>query len=132
MRSLGDIISALPDERRAKVTARGKRLIAEEKALRQLRQAREYTQANMANLLKIDQAGVSKIEKRSDMLISTMRSYVEAMGGRFLLIAEFGDGQTVEIKTFGEVQDTEPDVKPARKPKRKLNLVKPAGSACPT
>lgn len=58
----------------------------------------------MANLMHIDQAGVSKIESRSDMMLSTLRSYVEAMGGSLRLTAEFADGY-VELATIGEVAD---------------------------
>jgi transcriptional regulator with XRE-family HTH domain len=87
-----EIIAALPPERRAKILARGRQLIAKEKALRHLRQARNLTQKSMATLLGMDQAGVSKIEHRSDMLLSTLRSYVEAMGGSLRLLAEFPDG----------------------------------------
>lgn len=56
----------------------------------------------MAVLLDIDQACISKIENRSDMLLSTLRSYVEALGGSLRLTAEFADG-SVELTTLGEV-----------------------------
>jgi transcriptional regulator with XRE-family HTH domain len=104
MRTLKEIIADLPGEDRAKVTARTRKLIAEEKALRQLRQARDFTQHRMAELLDIDQASVSKIENRSDMLLSTLRSYVEAMGGSLRLVAEFPDG-IAEVSSLGEALD---------------------------
>jgi hypothetical protein len=59
----------------------------------------------MAKLLHIDQAGISKIESRSDMLLSTLRSYVEAMGGSLRLVAEFPDG-VAELSSLGEALDT--------------------------
>jgi transcriptional regulator with XRE-family HTH domain len=105
MRTLDQIIGGLSGERRAKIKARTQELIAEEMALRHLRQARELTQQSMANLLHIDQAGVSKIESRSDMLLSTLRSYVEAMGGSLRLVAEFPDG-VAELPSLGEALDT--------------------------
>ena len=105
MRTLDQIIANLPAARRAKVTARTQELIAEETALRHLRQARDLTQQSMAKLLHIDQAGISKIESRSDMLLSTLRSYVEAMGGSLRLVAEFPDG-VAELKSLGEALDT--------------------------
>jgi transcriptional regulator with XRE-family HTH domain len=104
MRNLDQIISNLPSERHAKVMARTQKLIAEEKALRHLRQARDLTQQSMAKLLHIDQASVSKIEQRSDMLLSTLRSYIEAMGGSLRLVAEFPDS-VAELSSLGEALD---------------------------
>jgi transcriptional regulator with XRE-family HTH domain len=124
MRTLDQIIGSLPKARRAKVTARTRQLIAEETALRHLRQARELTQQSMANLLHIDQAGVSKIESRSDMLLSTLRSYVEAMGGSLRLVVEFRDG-FAELSSLGEALDSAPPVKnkPRQTKRRQLELV---------
>lgn len=110
MRNLDQIISSLPADRRAKVTSRGRKLVAEELALRHLREARAFTQQNMATMLDLDQASISKIERRSDMLLSTLRSYVEAMGGSLRLTAEFADG-AVELATIGEVSDRAPAMK---------------------
>ena len=104
MRTLDQVIHDLPAERRAKVTARTQKLIAEETALRHLRRARDLTQESMAKLLHIDQAGISKIENRSDMLLSTLRSYIEAMGGSLRLVAEFPDG-IAELSSLGEALD---------------------------
>jgi DNA-binding XRE family transcriptional regulator len=101
MKNFEKIMAELPRARRAKIEARAKKLIAEEKALRSLRQARNLTQQRMAELLSIDQGSVSKIENRSDMLLSTFRSYVEAMGGSLRLVAHFPDGD-VEVGSFGE------------------------------
>ena len=112
MRTLDQIIGSLPAEQRARVRARGRELIGEETALRRLRQARELTQQSMANLLGIGQESVSKIESRSDMLLSTLRSYVEAMGGSLKLVAEFPDGCAV-LSSLGEGLDE------AASPKRK-------------
>jgi transcriptional regulator with XRE-family HTH domain len=105
MRTLDQIIADLPAKRRAKVTAQTQKLIAEETALRHLRRARDLTQQSMATLLHIDQAGVSKIESRSDMLLSTLRTYVNAMGGSLRLLAEFPDG-VVEVSSLGEAFNT--------------------------
>ena len=58
-----------------------RQLIGEEMALRQLRKARMLTQEQVARTLKIGQDGVSRLESRSDFLISTLQSYVKAMGG---------------------------------------------------
>jgi DNA-binding XRE family transcriptional regulator len=101
MRTLDQVIGGLPGAQRAQVKARGRQLIAEETALRHLRQARELTQQSMANLLGVGQDRISKIEHRSDMLLSTLRSYVEAMGGSLKLVVEFPDGCAV-LTSLGE------------------------------
>jgi predicted transcriptional regulator len=72
----------------------GRELIAEEATLRQLRVARERSQEEIAIKLHIKQAAVSKLERRTDMYLSTLRSYIEAMGGQLEIIARF-PGQTV-------------------------------------
>jgi len=74
--------------RRKKVEARAEGLIAEEMTLQELRQARKLTQVRMAKVLGISQDGVSRLEKRSDLLLSTLRKSVEAMGGNLSLAAE--------------------------------------------
>jgi len=95
MRTLEQVIDSLPADERAEVAGRGQELIAEEMALRHLRKARQLTQENMAKLLGVGQESISKIEGRSDMLLSTLRSYVEAMGGSLKIVAEFPDGRAV-------------------------------------
>jgi DNA-binding XRE family transcriptional regulator len=92
MKNLNDMINELPPEERAKVMTRARELIGEEIALRHLRKARHLTQERMAKLLRIGQDGISRIEHRSDLLISTLQSYVEAMGGSLKLVVQFPDG----------------------------------------
>src|ERR1700674_205322 len=83
MKNLDEIIGNLPADRRAKIAARTQQLIAEETAHRSLRKARRLTQVRMAKLLHIGQDSVSRLESRSDLLLSTLKGYVEAMGGVF-------------------------------------------------
>jgi transcriptional regulator with XRE-family HTH domain len=94
-RNVNNIIRSLPAGQRKKVEARAAQLIAEEMTLRQLRQACRLTQQKVAKSLRIGQEGVSKIERRSDLLISTLRDYVQAMGGQLSLVVEFPDRKTV-------------------------------------
>jgi transcriptional regulator with XRE-family HTH domain len=103
--SLKTIREALPPERQAKIAARTAELIAEEMTLRDLRKARELTQARLAELLSIGQDSVSRLEKRSDLLLSTLRSYVEAMGGSLELVATFPDRRPVTIKGLETLRD---------------------------
>ena len=83
-RNVNDIIEKLSSAQRKKVETRAAQLIAEEITLREVRKARKLTQQKIAKSLRIGQEGVSKIEKRSDLLISTLRGYVEAMGGQLV------------------------------------------------
>jgi hypothetical protein len=88
-KTLEQKMATLNPARRKRVEARTVELIEEEKSLRDLRHALELTQVKMADELGIGQDGVSRLEKRSDLLISTLRGYVEAMGGKLRLVAEF-------------------------------------------
>ena len=92
----------LSPARRKKVAARAAQLIAEEMTLQELRRARRLTQVRMAKELGIGQDGVSKIEKRADLMISTLRKTVEAMGGSLSLVAEFPDRNPVVLSGISE------------------------------
>src|SRR5665213_2352953 len=95
--TLRDRMKALPAKRRERIEARAVELIAEELSLRDLRKAHAMTQTDMAEALGVGQDGVSRIEQRSDLLISTLRSYVEAMGGHLHLVATFPDRPAVHL-----------------------------------
>jgi DNA-binding XRE family transcriptional regulator len=107
---LDDYLAKLPKSQQQAIAERAAELVAEEATLRQLREARERSQEEMAKKLHINQAAVSKLERRTDMYLSTLRSYIEAMGGRLEIVARFAD-QTVRINQF-ETLD------PERRPKR--------------
>ncbi len=99
---LDRMLERVSPERRAKIEARANELIAEEMTLQDLRKARALTQVRLAELLSIRQESVSSLEKRSDLLLSTLRSYVEAMGGELTLVASFPDRPPVKLATLGE------------------------------
>jgi DNA-binding XRE family transcriptional regulator len=111
-KNVNEIIKKLSASQRKKVEARAAQIIAEEMTLHQLRKARKLTQQRIAKSLHIGQEGISKIEKRSDLLISTLRSYVSAMGGKLSLIAEFPDREPVVLSG---ITDVNADKKPLRK-----------------
>ncbi len=110
--NVNDKIKRLTPARRRKVEARAKELIAEEMTLRELRKARKLTQVRIAKMLGITQDGVSRLEKRSDLLLSTLRKAVQAMGGNLSLVAEFPDRAPVVLSTLA---GDEPARKPARR-----------------
>ena len=97
MKNLERIRKQLSPGRRRKIAARAATLIAEERSLQELRQAHKLTQKRMAEVLGIGQDSVSRLEQRSDLLISTLRNYVEAMGGSLSLVAEFPDKEPVVL-----------------------------------
>jgi DNA-binding XRE family transcriptional regulator len=132
MKNINQIIQGLPPARRAKISARANELIGEEMALQHVRKALDLTQEQMAKLLGIRQDSVSRIESRSDMLISTLQSYIEAMGGSLKVIAEFPDGR-VSLSGLGAertklARRSAPPKRPApASPRRKLRLAHAEG-----
>ncbi|MGA6971875.1 MAG: helix-turn-helix domain-containing protein [Candidatus Binatus sp.] len=97
MSTLKQRMKELSPARRERVEARAAELTAEEMTLQELRQARKLTQVRMAKALRISQDGVSRLERRTDLLLSTLRKSVEAMGGSLSLIAKFPDRKPVTI-----------------------------------
>ena len=95
--SLDEMMATLDPEPRRKIEERAAELIAEEMTLRELRKARKLTQVSVARELGISQDAVSRLEQRSDVLLSTLRRTVEAMGGTLSLIARFPDRPPVEL-----------------------------------
>jgi len=102
MTNLDRIKKGLSSARRKKIEARAAQLLAEEMTLQELRQARKLTQVRMAKALGITQEGVSRLEKRSDLLLSTLRKTVKAMGGNLSLVAEFPDRDPVMLSGIAD------------------------------
>jgi DNA-binding XRE family transcriptional regulator len=111
-RTLDEVIRGLPPDQQKDIEAQAAQLIEDELTLRDLRKAHELTQTRMAEALHISQDGVSRLEKRSNFLLSTLRSYVEAMGGKLRLVAEFPNRKPV---TIGGLDSLDIDTKPPRR-----------------
>jgi transcriptional regulator with XRE-family HTH domain len=117
--SLEQILNEMPEERRRRIEQRAAELIAAELNLREVRRLRKLTQARLSKKLKIGQEGVSRIEKRSDLYLSTLRSYIEGLGGKLSLIVEFPDQAPVVLSGLGEEQAVKRvKGKATRRPKR--------------
>ncbi|MDR3613057.1 MAG: XRE family transcriptional regulator [Candidatus Obscuribacterales bacterium] len=101
MISYKDYKKKLTPEQQAKVDELARQLIAEEKSLREIRKARECSQAELAKKLGMNQGDLSKFERRTDVYLSTVRHYVEALGGTLDLIATFPETGSVKIANFG-------------------------------
>jgi len=104
MKTINQKMKSLSARRRKKIEARAVALIGEEMTLQELRRARKLTQVRLAKALGISQDGVSRLEKRSDLLLSTMRKSVEAMGGNLSLVAEFPDRKPVILSGIATVE----------------------------
>jgi DNA-binding XRE family transcriptional regulator len=100
--NVNDKIRKLSATQRKRVEARAAELIAEEMTLRELRRARRLTQVRVAEALGVTQDSVSRLEKRSDLLLSTLRKTVRAMGGNLSLVAEFPDRAPVVLSGIAE------------------------------
>lgn len=95
-RPLSELTKDWPPERQAKVAAQRRALESEAATLEQLRVALGVSQEELARLLDVQQPAISKLERRSDMRVSTLRDLVEALGGELKLAAKFNN-RTVDL-----------------------------------
>ena len=102
-RSLNDFIAELSPERQAEIEARYQVLKQEVEGLREVRQIAGKAQEDIAAALKIKQPSVSKIEKQADMYLSTLRSYVEAIGGKLELTVKLPGRPALRLQRLGDV-----------------------------
>lgn len=98
--TLTDFIASLPVDEQEAINSEAEKLIAEEMTLRDLRKAREYSQQAVGEKLHVNQSEVSKIERRTDMYLSTLRDYIESLGGELDIVARFPDRPPVRINQF--------------------------------
>jgi transcriptional regulator with XRE-family HTH domain len=103
MKTIEQKLKEFSPKRQARIKARTRELVAREMSLRELRRAVNKTQKTVARTLNIGQDGISRLEKRSDLLLSTLRNYVEAVGGSLTLVARFPDQEPIAIGGLGEI-----------------------------
>jgi len=96
-----DIRGTFSDEQESEIQERFENEVRK-LSLNQVREARSLTQVSLASALQVNQGTVSKLERRTDMYVSTLRSYIEAMGGQLQIRAVFPDGE-VEIEQFHQL-----------------------------
>lgn len=97
-------LEKLPALRRKKINIRAKELIAHEMALRDLRKSLELTQEDIGSKLHMKQETISRLERRSDLLLSTLVSYIKAMGGELLITAKFPNRPPIRLSGFWKFQ----------------------------
>lgn len=102
-RTLNEMMAGLPTARRKAIEARTAELIAEVEGLQALRKLAERSQAEMAAKLRIKQPSVHKIEKQTDLYLSTLRRYVEAAGGTLELRVELPGKGTMSLTGVGDL-----------------------------
>ena len=101
-RTLTEKLNSLPADRRQHVETHAAELIDQEITLRELRKALDMTQTALAERLKVGQDTVSRLERRTDMLLSTLDDYVQALGGRLELNVEFPGHKKIQLKSLHE------------------------------
>jgi transcriptional regulator with XRE-family HTH domain len=100
----------MPPERQERIRKRTEELLAE-LPLQELRQARELTQEELAEVLGLNQATISKLERRTDMYLSSLRRFVEAMGGELEIAANFPEGRVrIQLLEDLNTENANPDV----------------------
>ena len=100
-KKFAELRGRMSPESRARAEAKAQAMLAE-MPLNELRQARGLSQKMLAQVLHVQQPSIAKIEKRTDMYISTLRSHIEAMGGELEVVARFPDG-AVKISNFSDL-----------------------------
>ena len=107
-RTLDEVMSTLPEERRERIDVRFQELKDEVEGLGELRGMAGKAQADVASALKIKQPSVSKIEKQADLYLSTLRSYVEAVGGQLDLVVRLPSHPPLHLRHLGDVSSGGP------------------------
>lgn len=103
-KKFAELRALMSPEARERADAQANAMLAE-MPLNELRQARGLSQKMLAEVLHVQQPSIAKIEKRTDMYLSTLRSHIEAMGGELEIVARFPDG-SVRISNFSEIGKT--------------------------
>ena len=101
-RQVSELRSRMSPQSRARAEARALAMLAE-MPLAELRRARGMTQTALAERLHVQQPSIARLERRTDMYLSTLRGHIEAMGGQLEVIARFPDG-AIRISNFSDLE----------------------------
>lgn len=97
-KKFSELRAKMSPEAQARAAARAEAMLLEMQ-LHEIRKSRKVTQVELAKVMSVEQAAISKLERRDDMYISTLREYVKALGGELKLVASFPDGD-IQIHPF--------------------------------
>lgn len=118
-RNIDDVLAGLPKARREKIeanaTRKAREMIEYADSVSEIRRAMDKTQSEIARQLGVGQVAVAQLEKRSDLLLSTLRRYIRAAGAELSLVVRTKQGAEIVLQSLGEVAVKR---KPATKPKR--------------
>jgi len=103
---LQEIWDSLTEDRKQRIRMRAEELRADYLTLQELRKAAGLTQAHVSQILEMPQSNVSRLEQNSDMLLSTLRSYVEAVGGKLNLTVELPGRSPIILVGIGDLIDS--------------------------
>ncbi len=118
-----EILARMTPEQRVRIEARSSELIDQERTLREIRESLEMSQGWVAQSLGVEQAAVSKLERRADMYVSNLRKYLRAVGADLEIIARFPGRPPVRVTQFDG-----PVVQPARRGRKKRTASPPEES----
>lgn len=107
-RSLNAVLDALPGERRREIDARYRELVNELESLKALRRDLGISQEKIAEALGMTQPAVSKVENEADMLVSTLRKYVEALGGELDIVVRLPHREPIRLGSLSDLMDDDP------------------------
>lgn len=96
-KNIDDVIIKLSKSRQEKIKSRASELVVLEMTLQELRKNRDFSQEQLAEILGIGQEGVSRLEHRPDIRLSTLQNYIRALGGTLRVIADFPDSSPVQL-----------------------------------
>ncbi len=102
--TLQDQLKKLPVTRQKKIVKHAEKLITQEMTLRDLRKALALTQVEMSSKLHMNQEAISRLERRSDFLLSTLIAYIKAMGGELNLTVKFPHRPLIRLKGFKDIE----------------------------
>ncbi|MRU17073.1 helix-turn-helix transcriptional regulator [Roseovarius sp. A21] len=102
--SLDDVLAELSDENRAKVEDGAERIYAEYLSLQELRKAKKVTQVELSRILNKRQSSIAQLEQRSDLMISTLRAYIEGLGGKLTLQVEMPGHTPITLNGLGDTE----------------------------
>ena len=102
-KKFSELRSRMSPAAQAQAEVKAQTMLAE-MPLNELRQARGLSQKMLADVLHVQQPSIAKLEKRTDMYLSTLRSHIEAMGGQLKIVTRFPDG-AVKISNFSELEN---------------------------
>ena len=96
-RTLDQALASLPEDKRRDLEQRGQDRLQQYRTLQELRKSRDVTQESLATVLGVNQENISRLERRNDLLLSTLRDYIGAMGGELEIVARFPDRPPVRL-----------------------------------